>query len=440
MGIEIMPIGGHSEIGKNCTGVKVDDEIVILDMGLHMEHYINHTDSTDSDDLVDMSPKTLIDVDAAPDVRILGDLKKKVVAICISHAHLDHVGAVPFLSNKFDCPIYSTPFTIELLRTIIKDEKIDLKNELVKQKENSRFKISKNIEIEFIKVTHSTPQTVMIAVHTKYGTILYVNDMKLDDHPMLGKKTNIKRLKELKVKILILNCLYSTTPGKTPSEKVPEEMLKEILLNTDTKRKNIFVTTFSSQIARIKTVRNIAKKIGRKVIFLGRSLAKYSFAAEKAEITKLSNVKIVKFSSKVKKFLSRLDNTEKYLFIVTGNQGEPKSTLSKIVYNNYFHFKPKDIVIFSCTVIPVPGNSENREKLEAALKQKHVSIYKDVHASGHARLEDHRTFLNMTNPEHLIPVHGDKLRAEAMKKMAIEEGLKEKNIHILKNGQRIEIS
>ena len=133
------------------------------------------------------------------------------------------------------------------------------------------------------------------------------------------------------IKALIVDCLYSTTNGNTPSESVARDGLKELLLNSDTKNKNIFVTTFSSHIARLKTIKDIGKKLGRKVVFLGRSLAKYSYAAEDAGITKFNDVMIVKYSGKVKKFLSKLNNTTKYLFAVTGHQGESKAVLSKIV-------------------------------------------------------------------------------------------------------------
>lgn len=437
MSLEIIPIGGFSEIGRNCAALKVDDEIIIFDMGLHMEKYIEHTDSRD---LVDMSVNTLMDIGAVPDIRILEGMKEKVVAICIGHAHLDHLGAAVFLSNEFDCPIFGSPFTMEVFNAMVRDQKIDVKNELVQLKVNSKFKLSKNLEIEFINVTHSTPETVLIAVHSKYGTIVYANDFKMDDNPTLGKKTNIKRLKEMDIKALIVDCLYSTTPSKTPSESIAKDMLKDVLLNSNTKNKNIFVTTFSSHIARLKTIKDIGKKLGRKVVFLGRSLAKYSYAAEDANITTFDDVTIVKYSGKVKKFLSKLKNTTKYLFVVTGHQGESKAVLSKIIDEKYFHFKPGDMIVFSCAVIPVEKNIQDRKILEDKLKQKHLQIYDEIHVSGHTALEDQRYFFGITKPEHIIPMHGDLKRMEAMKKMALEEGWTKKKIHLLKNNEKVILS
>ena len=279
-----------------------------------------------------------------------------------------------------------------------------------------------------------------MAVHTKYGVVLYANDFKLDEHPTLGKKTNRKRLEELNVKALIIDCLYANNPARTPSEMIAKQMLKEILLDNNNKGKNIFVTTFSSHIARVKSIRDIARKLGRRVIFLGRSLSKYAHAAEETNLINFSDVTIVKYSSKVQKFLANLKNPEKCLFVVTGHQGEPKATLSKILDNNYFHFKPGDMVIFSCQIIPVPINFENRKHLENKLKKRHIRIFRDVHVSGHLSLEDHRDFLAWTKPEYIIPVHGDLERMKAMKEMALQEGYDSKKIIFLKNKQRLKIS
>ncbi|MFH1770424.1 MAG: MBL fold metallo-hydrolase RNA specificity domain-containing protein [archaeon] len=437
MSLEIIPIGGFSEIGRNCAALKVDDEIVIFDMGLHMEKYIEHTDSRD---LVDMSVETLMDIGAVPDIRVLKEMKEKVVAICIGHAHLDHLGAAVFLSNEFDCPVIGSPFTMAVFDAMVKDQRIDVENELIQLKVNSKYKLSKNLELEFLNATHSTPETVLMAIHSKYGTVVYANDFKLDYNPTLGQKTNIKRLKEMDIKALIVDCLYSTTPSKTPSESVAKDMLKDVLLNYDTKNKNIFVTTFSSHIARLKTIKEIGKKLGRKVVFLGRSLAKYSYAAEDANITKFDDVTIVKYSGKVKKFFLKLKNTTKYLFVVTGHQGESKAVLSKIIDEKYFNFKSGDIIVFSCGVIPVKKNVSDRKILEQKLKQKHLKIFNNIHVSGHAFLEDQRYLFGIAKPEHIIPVHGDQKRMEAMKKMALEEGWNKKNIHMLKNKEKVILS
>ena len=167
--------------------------------------------------------------------------------------------------------------------------------------------------------------------------------------------------------------------------------------------------------------------------------AKYVSSAENAKVTTFSDVTKVKYSGKVKKFLSKVEHPEKCLFVVTGHQGEPKATLSRIVNDNYFNFKSGDMVIFSCQIIPVPINYDNRKVLEDSLKQKHVRIFRDIHVSGHASKEDQRDVFAIVNPEHIIPVHGDLPRMQAMKELALEEGFSEDKIHFLKNAQILKI-
>lgn len=428
--LEIIPLGGYGEIGRNCVAIKADDELVLLDLGLEMENYIRYTEE---EDFVAISAKTLVQIGAAPDLRPIDGLKEKVKAICITHAHLDHVGAVPYLSNKFSCSIHATPYTIEVLRAILREEELTLKNELVAHKVNSKFKVSEQISIEFINMTHSVPQTVMIAVHTKYGTVLYANDFKFDNCPLLGGKPNFERLKQLKVKVLICDCLYAALEMKTPSESIAREMLKDVLLGTHSDGRAIIVTTFSSHLARIKSIIDIGKILDRKVVLLGRSLAKYVGAGQAVGIIDFQkDVEIAGYGSKVRKFLKKVKNPEKYLFIATGHQGEPKAVLSRMV-SKLFNFKPEDYVVFSCKVIPTQTSIENRKRLEQELKEKHVRIFKDIHVSGHACKEDHRDLLNLVKPEHIIPTHGNMEMLNAYKALALELGYASENIHILTN-------
>jgi ribonuclease J len=397
-----------------------------------LDKYIEYTED---EDLVDLSPKSLIRIGAVPDIKKIDHIRHQVKAICLGHAHLDHIGAVPYLGNKFDCSIHGSYFTIQVLKAIIADEKIELRNNLVAHKENCKFRVSKNITVEFINMTHSTPQTVLIAVHTKYGTVLYANDFKLDKAPVLGQKPNFRRLGRLKVRALILDSLYAPSSMKTPSESIAREMLKDVLLGVNSKGKAVVVTTFSSHIARLKSVVDVGKKLNRKIVFLGRSLAKYVQAAEEVGLVKFSDkVKILRYKSQINRFLKTLSRPEKYLLVVTGHQGEPKAVLSRMA-NGLFRFHPEDQVIFSCKVIPVPINFANRGKLERTLKDKHVRIFRDIHVSGHACREDHRDFINLVKPEHVIPAHGNIHMFNAMKDLALEMGYQENKIHLLDNGK-----
>ncbi len=437
--LEIIPLGGYSEVGRNSVAVRVDDEIVILDLGLMMDRYIEYTDS---DELVEVSGRTLIEIGAAPDVEILGADRKNVRGILLTHGHLDHIGAVPYLANRFDCDVHATPFTIELVRRMFDDEKRLSRGKLVSHDVNDRFQISEKIEAEFIYITHSVPHSVMILLHTPYGRIMYANDFKFDNNPTLGPKPNYARLRELegKVDYLILDTLYAESEIKTPSEKIAEEMLKDVLLGTQSRGSTIIVSTFSSHIARLRAIVNVAKMMKRKPVFLGRSLRKYTEAAEAVGIADFSDVEIVGFGNKVKPYLKKITDPDKYLFVATGHQGEPKATLSRIVNQGLLPLADNDIVVFSSKTIPVPVTLENKKRLDDALKARHVRLFSDIHVSGHGAREDHRDFLNMLKPKNIIPTHGVPAALAAFKNLAEEVGYTPDKIRIVVNGERVKVA
>ena len=243
MAVEIYTVGGYNEVGKNMTAVKVDDEVVIFDMGLHLPNYIKLTE--DREDVFAASTNELKNAKAIPNDDFIKHLRKNVKAIIPSHAHLDHIGAIPYLASKYDAPVLATPYTAAVLRAILKDEKIEIRNEIKVMSPNSTYTISKNLKVEFINVTHSTPQASMIALHTKYGVVLYANDFKFDNHPVLGKKPNYEALEKLGKKgilIMIVDSLYAYSASKTPSENVAREMLRDVMLGVDSKGKAVIVT------------------------------------------------------------------------------------------------------------------------------------------------------------------------------------------------------
>ncbi|MBR9690635.1 MBL fold metallo-hydrolase [Candidatus Woesearchaeota archaeon] len=417
MALEICAVGGYGEVGRNMTAVRYEDEVVILDMGLHLDNYIHYTED---EDIHDITGQELLDVGAVPDISKIKMWKKKVKAIIPGHAHLDHIGAVPFLAKEFDAPILLTPYSAAVLNEISTDNKIPIYNKVKVLSNNAVYHLSKNIIIEFISVTHSIPDSVMIAVHTPKGTVLYTGDYKFDDTPTLGAMTNYKKLKQLKnVKVLIMDSLYGGRKGRSPSEKTAHEQLKKVISSNVSKNNGLIVTTFSSQIARLKAIVALGKKMRRKVVFLGRSLAKYTYAAEDVGLVRFSDeVEIVKYSSKVKRRLRKImkEGKEKYMIVCTGHQAEKKAVLSKMIDKNFYHFTKNDAVIFSCTTIPIEQNIENRRILEEKLTSHGVRIFKDIHASGHASEEEHRMLIEMVKPKIIIPYHCILKRAENVKK------------------------
>ncbi len=441
MVVEICAVSGFNEFGKNMTAVRYGNEVVLVDMGIHPENYIKFTE--DEEDLAAVSTSQLVKVNAIPDTSVIEDWTNMVKAVIPSHAHLDHCGAVAYLADKYNAPVLCTPFTAEVIRGMIKDREIQLKNKIEVIQPNGSKKVSNNLKVEFIHTTHSTPQASSIAIHTPEGIVLYSGDFKFDMTPVLGKPPNLKRLEEIgneKVLAAVIESTYGGKPGRTPSETVAREMLKESIEAADTKRNSIIVTTFSSHLARLKSIFEIGQHQGRKIVFLGRSMAKYIAAGEKVGLVSFSKkADIVRYGSKVERKLMEIkkDGKHKYLIVCTGHQGEPKSVLSRIITKNFLD--AKDYVIFSCKTIPTPTNIGNRERLERELKRLGIHILVDVHQSGHAAQDELREFIELTKPALIIPTHGDAKEKKGLHELARRLGYRESQIRMARNGERIDV-
>ena len=432
MFMKLIPIGGYGEIGRNSLLIDTGSEAVIVDLGLNMEKYI---ELTEDESIEYVSKKVLLERDAVPRIDNLPEsIMERVKAIIPSHAHLDHVGAIPFLASRFkNATIYGTPFTIGLLNSILEDEGLALPNGIYSVNPGKEFSVGKEISVELISVTHSTPDSSMVAVHTPSGSLLYANDYKLDNAPLLGRKTQISRIKKLSpLKVLVSESLYATTPGKTPSERIARELLRDVILGLKGNERAIVSTTFSSHIARIKSIVELARQTGRRIAVLGRSMHRYLSVANDLGIYELpGDIAIYRYKREINRFLSRLKNPEEYLLVVTGNQGEPKSVLSRMA-DGLFKFNKNDMVLFSCKVIPSEPNITNRAILEEKLRSMGVRIFTDLHVSGHSYREDLRELMLYTNPEILIPSHADRIRQLAYKELA-HETLPESRVEILEN-------
>ncbi len=435
--IEVWAVGGYSEIGRNMTGINIDGEVVILDMGLHMDKIVAYS----GDDVHLLPYDKMLEMDMIADDReFRKEWGQKVKAIICGHAHLDHVGAIPVMAKNYNVPIIVTPFTAEVIKGLF--EKRRLRNKLIPMNAGQTRKISDNIELEFVHITHSTLQTVVVVLKTKYGNIVYANDYKLDNHPVIGKKPNYKRLKELGKEGVVLFICDTTRielEGHTYSEQVVKAMLEDLFEFQDTEGKAVFVTTFASHIARISTLVSIAKKLGRTPVILGRSMASYVGAAERLGLYR-PKCEVLGYKKQIAKKLREINrNREKYFVILTGNQGEPDAVLSRVANDKFdFRFNPGDIVIFSTSTIPTATCQANRETLESKLKEKKVRVFKDVHVSGHASREDLRDMLEMLKPKHFIPTHGGIEKITKAAELAVEEGyIIGRTVHILQNGSRL---
>jgi ribonuclease J len=431
--VEVIAIGGYEEVGKNMSAVKVGDDVIIFDMGIHLDRLHIHEDT----DISRMHSLDLIERGVIPDDTLMKDVDGKVKAIVFTHGHLDHIGAVAKLAHRYEAPIIATPYTLALIeRTIKGEKKFKVANPLQVLNPGEKCQISPDITLEFIKATHSIPQTVMAALHT--------SDFKFDNHQKIASPPDYARLRELGRKGVLALIVETTRVGdeqevKTHSEKIAKLVLEDIMKGPLQEKEGMIITTFSSHIERIQAISDIANQSDRKLLLLGRSMERYCSLAESMGILKLPATASVYGSPKsVNKALARAeDKREDFLLVTTGHQGEPDALLPRIANaKTQFNIMRGDNVVISAPVIPNPMNIANRNLMERRISSSGARIYANAHVSGHAGKEDHRDFIRMLDPMHIIPSHGDLHMLAAYVELADEEGYKLGNdIHILRNGQ-----
>ncbi|MBC7119509.1 MAG: MBL fold metallo-hydrolase, partial [Methanobacteriaceae archaeon] len=262
MTVEIIAIGGYEEVGKNMSAVKINDDVVIFDMGIHLDRVHVHEDT----DIARMHSLDLIERGVIPDDTLMREVNGKVRAIVFTHGHLDHIGAVAKLAHRYNAPIIGTPYTIALIERIIKSErKFKVPNRLEVLNAGEKCQLSPDMTLEFINATHSIPQSVIAALHTPEGIIVYGLDFKFDDHQIISPPPDYHRLKELGRKGVLALIVETTRVAdseevKTPSEKVARIILEDIMKRPLEEKSAMIVTTFSSHIERIQAISDIAKK------------------------------------------------------------------------------------------------------------------------------------------------------------------------------------
>jgi ribonuclease J len=313
--IKLHAVGGYSEVGKNMTCLELGDDAIVFDQGLFLPPIVELEDTQNKK----YGEKELKKIGAVPDDSAIKSIQNKVRAILISHAHLDHVGAAPYVAHNYNAEIAGTPYTMEILKALAADQGTQLKNQLRTVTPNSSFivkgKNGKEYEVEFLNVTHSTLQAALIAVHTDKGVVLYANDFKFDNTPIVGKAPNYERLKELAkegILALVVESLYADTERKTPSEKIARGLLEDVLLTTNNQNSGIIVTTFSSHIARLKSIVDCGKQLNREVVFLGRSLNRYVGAASRLNLAPfMKDIKLMTYKNQLEKILRKISSNRK---------------------------------------------------------------------------------------------------------------------------------
>lgn len=415
--VKIIPLGGLEQIGMNITAIEYDDTIVVIDCGLAFPE-----DEMLGIDLV------------IPDVTYLKDNADKVKGLVVTHGHEDHIGAIPYIENEINMPIYCTKLTMGLIENKLKEHN-NLNN--VRRKVVSHGQIINLgcLRIEFIRTNHSIVDAAALAIYTPEGIIIHTGDFKVDFTPVFGEAIDLPRFGELGKKGVLALMADSTNaerPGYTQSEKTVGKTFDNLF--ADNREHRIIIATFASNVDRVQQIINSAYKFGRKVVVEGRSMVNIINTATELGYISIPDNTLIDISQ-IKNYPD-----EQIVLITTGSQGENMAALSRIAasIHNKITIKPGDVVIFSSN--PIPGNEKAVFKVinELEMKGAHV-IFQDTHVSGHACQEELKLMYALTKPKYAIPVHGEYRHLKRHAELAVEMGVKKENVKILSTGDVLEI-
>ena len=448
MEIEIATIGGYEEVGRQMTAVRAGSDVVIFDMGLNLSQVLIH----DNVETEKMHSLDLIDMGAIPDDRVMSDLEGDVQAIVPTHGHLDHIGAISKLAHRYNAPVVATPFTIELVKQQVQGEnKFNVENDLIKMDPGETMSIgdSGNVEMEFVNVTHSIIDAINPVLHTPEGAVVYGLDKRMDHSPVIGDPIDMERFREIGregngVLAYIEDCTNAGRKGRTPSESVARRHLKDVMTSIEDYDGGIVATTFSSHIARVKSLVEFAQDIGRQPVLLGRSMEKYSGTAERLNFVDFpDDLGMYGHRKSVDRTFKRImkEGKEDYLPIVTGHQGEPRAMLTRMGRGETpYELDDGDKVIFSARVIPEPTNEGQRYQSEKLLGMQGARIYDDIHVSGHLREEGHYQMLDALQPQNIIPAHQNLKGFAPYVDLCRSEGYTlGRDLHVTQNGNMIQL-
>ena len=416
--VKIIPVGGLEQIGMNITAIESEDSIIVIDCGLAFPE-----DEMLGIDLV------------IPDVTYLKENADKVKGLVVTHGHEDHIGAIPYVENEINMPIYATKLTMGLI-----EHKLAEHNNL----NNVRRKVVKHgqiinlgcFRIEFIRTNHSIVDAAALAIYTPAGIIVHTGDFKVDYTPVFGEMIDLPRFGELGKKGVLALMADSTNverPGYTQSEKTVGKTFDNLF--ADNRDHRIIIATFASNVDRVQQIINSAYKYGRKVVVEGRSMVNIIQTASELGYINIPDNTLIE--------IERIKNypDEQLVLITTGSQGENMAALSRIAasIHNKITIKPGDVVIFSSN--PIPGNEKAVFNVinELEMKGAHV-IFQNTHVSGHACQEELKLMYALTKPKYAIPVHGEYRHLKRHAELACEMGVPKENVRILSTGDVLEIS
>ncbi len=417
--LQIIPLGGIGEIGKNMTAVRCGDQIIVIDCGLAFPS------------------QEQLGVDLViPDISYLLENREMVQGIILTHGHEDHIGSLAFVLRELNVPVYGTRLTIGFTRGKLSEYGVLDRAKLHTFTANDRFKLGR-FEIEPFRVSHSIPDAVGFAVHTPAGTLVHTGDFKFDQTPIDGQLfdfAKVSRIGKEGVLVLLSDSTNVERPGFVPSERIVGETFERIFREA---HKRVIMACFASNVHRVQQAVDFSVKFGRKVALMGRSMERNMEMAQSMGYLKIPEGTRI-----------RADEIEDYFpqqvtVITTGSQGEPMAALSRMAVDDHRKIKivPGDTVILSASAVPGNESAVNRT-INHLYRRGAVVLYDSiapVHVSGHGYAEELKMMLNLIDPQYVMPVHGEYRMLHMYAKIAEEMGWPVEDIIRAEIGDIVEV-
>jgi len=418
--VRITPLGGLGEIGGNITIFETEKEAILIDVGMSFPDETMHG----------------VDI-LIPDFSYLREIQHKIVAVIITHAHEDHIGAMPYLYKEMQFPIYGTPLPLAMIGNKFDEHHIKEHrkhfNPIVKRE---IYEIGNDFKIEWMHMTHSIIDSSSLAITTDAGTIIHTGDFKIDYTPVDGYTADLHRLAyygDKGVLCLLSDSTNSHNPIPTGSELNVAPALDRIFAKAEGR---VLLSTFSSNIHRVQQAIQYGVKYGRKICVIGRSMERNIELAMQYDYVKFAKNIFIDADE-----VSRLEDKE-VLIVTTGSQGEANSALFRMSIGEHRHIKikPNDLIVLSSRAIP--GNEGSISGMLNHLQRAgaRVEMSKDIHVSGHASMEEQKLMLRLVNPKFFLPIHGEYNHVMKHRETGMMCGVPERNILLMTDGEQIEVA
>lgn len=418
--IRVTPLGGLGEIGGNITVFETNTSAIIVDVGMSFPN------------------ESMLGVDILiPDFDYIRKIKDKIKAVIITHAHEDHIGAMPYFYKEFDYPIYATPLCLGMISNKFEEHGLKAKRALFRPIQKRKVYKIGDFDVEWIHITHSIIDASALAIKTEAGTIIHTGDFKIDHTPIDGYPTDLGRLAqygEKGVLLLMSDSTNSHREGITKSEKTVGKTFDEIFSKA---KGRVIMSTFSSNVHRIYQAIEHGLKHNRKICVIGRSMERNLFTAMELGYIDLSK-EIFIDANEVGKYP---DN--EVLIVTTGSQGETMSALYRMATDEhkYIKIKASDQIIISAKAIP--GNEASVSNILNYILKSGASVayqnFSEIHVSGHAAQEEQKLMLRLIKPKFFLPVHGEYNHINKHAKTAISCGVDPRNIYLMSDGDQVEV-